>query len=466
MTDEQQLSALLMAATELPDELPVPVQHLVSVGRRRRTLRAGFRALTVGVIAAVAVTAPQIIGAISTGRPLAGSGQVRPGGLPARHPTARPGTAQPSPTAPPLAGLRWSALPASPLGPRQPDVFVWAGRYALEIGGAVGGKPSETGAMFDLASRTWRRMAPVPFDVNVAFSTSTWTGRQLFVTDGRLPRCLSYPPGAPPPVCLPHAGLFDPAANHWSTTPLPRPMYALPSMVTAWTGREVILAGVTGGKPRLEVAAYDLAANRWTMITPALPARHSPQYATVVATSTRVIMWVLWNHVQLKPHPVTHIGVDVLALTRGGTWRRLTASWPQRQSMSMPTFTGTEILVPPSVSRCVTIECPVANLYSGAFADPVTLYRTLIPLSPIDAFQPPYIWAGDAIIEMNQQWNSASGAGRRILRDEIVGLDPATGRWRQLPAPPGRPFAATTPVWAGTELLFLTIRGALLALHS
>jgi hypothetical protein len=466
MSDERELRALLRTAAELPDDVLPPVQRLISLGRRRRTLRAGFRALTVGVIAAVAVATPQIIGAIGTGKPPVVSGQVRPGGSPARHPKTGPGTAQPRPTAPPLAGLRWSALPASPLVPRQPDVFAWAGRDVLEIGGAVKGKPSKTGAMFDLASRTWRRMAPVPSDVNVAFSTSTWTGRQLFVTDGRFPRCESYPPGPPPSVCLPHAGLFDPATNHWSTTPLPRPMYALPSMVSTWTGRDVILAGVTSGNPRLEVAAYDPAADRWTMITPALPARHSPQYATVVATAARVIMWVLWSHVQLGPHPVTHSGVDVLALSRDGRWRDVTDGWPQHQTISTPAFTGSEILVPTSATPCFTLACKTSRIYPGAFADPVTLHRTLIPFSPIDALQPPYIWTGNAIIEMNQQWNSTSVSGHRILRDEAVGFDPATGRWRQLPAPPGRPFAATTPIWAGTEMLFLSIRGALFALHS
>jgi len=44
MTDEQEIRTLLRAATELPDELPPPVQHLIRLGRRRAGLAPRARA--------------------------------------------------------------------------------------------------------------------------------------------------------------------------------------------------------------------------------------------------------------------------------------------------------------------------------------------------------------------------------------------------------------------------------------
>lgn len=486
MTDEEQLRALLSQAAELPDDLMPPVERLVRLGRRRRSVRSGFRTLTIGVIAVAAVATPPVIGSIEAGRTAPGLSQPRPSigtthplSVGSRSPGSRPaGSSSPNPgplQPPDLSSPGWSALPASPLGARQPDILTWAGKYLLEIGGAVGGKPSKTGAMFDPASGAWHLMAPVPATVNVADSAFVWTGHELFVTDARFPRprCQSLSPGARSSACLPSAGLFDPATNRWSTTPLPRPLDEMPPMVATWTGREVVLAGVSYGNPRLEVAAFDPTANRWTMITPTLPAGHSPIGATVVATSSRILLWVRWSHSAHGRHPRTRAGTDVLALSSNDSeagardWHDVTDGWPQRRSLPTPVFTGTEILVPPSQSLCSAVLCRSITVYPGVFADPVTLRRSAIPFSPIDSVEPAYIPAGPArpaILEINLQQGVTLRSGQHIRPDEIVEYDQASGRWRQLPAPPGRPFAAGA-VWTGRELLLLTDRGALLRLH-
>src|SRR5262249_7094247 len=162
------------------------------------------------------------------------------------------------------------------------------------------------------------------------------------------------------------AGLYDPDSNQWTTTQLPTQMFRLPSMTSTWTGRNVILAGVTLGiNRRLEVASYDPVTDRWTMITPALPAGHTPSYAAVLATSDRVIMWVPWTHVQLKRQSAFRFGTDVLALRGDGRWQDVTGTWPQRQTIYEPAFTGTEILIPTSENRCVTPSCPISRIYPG-----------------------------------------------------------------------------------------------------
>jgi hypothetical protein len=465
MTDEEQLRSLLMIATALPDDLQPPVSQLLKHGRRRRRLRSGTAVAAAAVLVVLAAGIPPVIRSIGTGRPLAITGHGPRSTRPLREPSKpEPSSSRqpsPGPTPAGLSDYRWATLAPSPLGPRQPDIVTWVGRDLLEIGGAVHGKPSKTGAAYDPIAKRWHATAPVPFDVNVAFATFTSTGRQLFVTDGRFPRCGS---GAKrPAACEPHAGLYNPVTNRWTTTQLPSPMYGLPSMTSTWTGRDVILAGVTVGNPKLEVASYDPVTGRWTMIAPALPSRHSPGYAAVVATSNRVIMWVSWSYVRLKPHPKLLIGTDVLALGRNGRWQDVTGNWPQRRTAPAPVFTGTEILIPTSENRCVTPSCSVSPIYPGAFADPITLRRTPIPFSPIDALQPPYIAAGPAIIEVQPGVGATLRDGRRIREDETVAFDPASGTWQRLATPPGQPPFAATPVWTGTELLALTEQGELFA---
>jgi hypothetical protein len=480
VTDEEQLGALLTLATALPDDVQPPVSQLISRGRRRQRLRTSAAVAAVAVVALAAAGLPPIIRAIGAGhslagrpvtrptRSLGGPATPRPSGLPSPGPS-KSALPSPGPTQPELFRYHWARLAPSPLGPRQPDIVTWAGRDLLEIGGAVGGKPSKTGAAFNPASERWHPMAPVPFDVNVAFATYTWTGRQLFVTDGRSPRCKSYPAtragAGKPVVCEPHAGLYDPVTNRWTTTQLPTQMYGLPSMTSTWTGRDVILAGVTLGTRKLEVAAYDPAAGRWTMITPGLPARHTPSYAAVAATSSRVVIWVPWTSVQVKPRPSIRFGTDVLAMGGDGRWQNVTGTWPQRQTVTEPVFNGTEFLIPTSEHRCVTPSCPVSRIYPGAFADPGTLRRTLIPFSPIDALQPSYIAAGQETIEMETSGGATLPGGHRVRQDETVAFDWMAG-WRHLPAPPGRPQFAAIPVWTGSALLALTEKGDLFALRS
>ena len=44
--------------------------------------------------------------------------------------------------------------------------------------------------------------------------------------------------------------------------------------------------------------------------------------------------------------------------------------------------------------------------------------------------------------------------------------DPRTGRWQALPSPPGHPAMAAAPLWAGRQLLLLTLTGKLLSFRA
>jgi hypothetical protein len=378
------------------------------------------------------------------------------------------------PTAAQIARFRWSVRPASPLGARSQPVLAWTGRELIELGGLAHGASRYAGVAFDPATGWWRRIAPTGAR-NVGFTNavSVWTGRQLFVSNGQSGLCTGPQGGGGAPAnCWPQAGLYDPATNRWSATRLPGPMGGLQLTAAVWTGHDVILAGVNGGRTganrgRLGVAAFEPATGRWQMITPALPSGHPPQAVEMVATPGRILLWSLWERYGHSPGA----GVDVLALGPGGGWRDVTGPWPQEENVTSPVYTGSAILVSPGQIWCGGSCAPPYTWNPGYFTDPVTLARKTIPLGPLGQTNPTFVWTGRAIIAVNLGADIGGHDGQPAIRPDDMALcdpalwDPAASRWLSLPAPPGYPGLLVTPVWTGTELLALTAAGHLLAFH-
>ena len=48
----------------------------------------------------------------------------------------------------------------------------------------------------------------------------------------------------------------------------------------------------------------------------------------------------------------------------------------------------------------------------------------------------------------------------------MAALDPASSHWVSLPTPPGHQLIAANPIWAGQQLLLLTLTGKLLSFHA
>lgn len=101
----------------------------------------------------------------------------------------------------------WTAMPASPLSPRNTAFAAWTGTTALFWGGGNGnGSVLMNGASYDPASRTWTMLpaAPLPTGLDDLQAT-VWTGTQMVVIQ----------PGA--------GAAFDPASSSWTALPgLPR----------------------------------------------------------------------------------------------------------------------------------------------------------------------------------------------------------------------------------------------------
>jgi hypothetical protein len=477
MTDEQQVRSLLTLAAELPDDVQPPVGRLLDRARRRRRVRAISSVLAIVAVTAAAFTLPFVVRALSGGP----AGPIGVGGHGGRGPTA----AQ-------LTHFRWSSLLPSPLGPRSQPLLSWTGKELIELGGIKNHMQQTDGAAFVPATARWHRIAPAPY--NVGFSSGwtgrnysnvvdAWTGRDLFVTNGDFESCAGSTGGSPA-MCYPHAGLYDPATNSWSSTKLPKQMYGLDLQSAVWTGRDVVIAGTSccatfspnaappAAHPRLGVAAYNPATNHWQMITPPLPARHLPIGVAMVATQDRVLLWSMWSRTKNISDSGYGggSGVDVLSLDRSGRWSTIARGWPQHETVDNPSYAAGRILVRPGHLWCGLCGSPVVG-FAAQLADARTRRLWTIPSGPFALHQfeqpPVWLWNGRSVIAATQVSNYLRGQGQLVWITQMAAFDPVTWRWiTKLPVPPGQPPVAANPIWAGRQLLLITASGGLLSFHS
>jgi hypothetical protein len=461
MNDEQQVRSLLAMAAEPFEEIQPPVARLVERGRRARKVRATLSVLGVAAVTAATFALPPVIRSLTPGnsRP---QGVIRlpsnlfPGYLPQQ---------QPGPSAAQLSHFRWSTLATSPLGRRSQPIVAWTGRDLLELGGMRNWKFTNAGAAFNPSSGRWRRIAPAPNTIGLASAVATWTGHDLFVTNGHVP------PDWPPALGAP-AGLYDPATNRWTVTELPRQLLGLVLSAAVWTGRDVVVAAVgafgnLGNPGRLAVASYDPSTKRWRVMTPQLPARHQPVGLALVATPRRLILWSLWSRTTKisKNGYAVSSGVDMLAFARDGRWKPVTRRWPQHRVVEDPVYGNGTIFIPPGQIWCGLCSHPSFD-YPAYLADANTLALRAIPTGPLvqgPGIKPPiWLWNGRSALAANSRTYGPDPTQRTSI-SQLAVFDPLANQWTGLPVPSGRPPIAANPLWAGRELLLLTASGALLA---
>jgi hypothetical protein len=454
MTEEQQARDLLLRATRLPDEIEPPVQHLIKQGRQRRKLRSARRTLATAAAAVLAIVTPLVIGTISLSSPPAEPSKPD---IPNVFPQLGSG-----PDADGLAKFTWSALPPSPLGPRDKPLLTVAGPDVLELGGLRNDHPVNDGAAFNLKTGRWSKIAAVPGSVGFDQAVSVWTGRELFVTDG-VPEFCKAAHSFPPEVCTPHAGLYDPVHNRWSTTQLPRAMDGLDPVAAVWSGRLVVLAALDAAHGDLVVGAYAPATGRWQIITPHLPAGHPPSLIRMVATSEQVVMWSGW--LVNKPS-ANDAGIDVFAFPDNRPdpvhpWRNVAGNWPQYRNLGPPIYTGNAILFPPAMHWC-SICGGDYHVFNGFFVISGALDRTVsVRTGPFSFQLPAFVWTGRLIIAVVP----GSGNPLPFKLTDLAEYNPSTSAWRPLAASPRDAHTDTLPVWTGSELLVVTEQGTVLALH-
>jgi hypothetical protein len=434
MTDERQVRALLSRAAELHENIQPSVPRLIDSARRRRRLHAALALLGVTAVTAAGFTLPTVLKGTNGFSISVHSGHA-------------PGPA----TAGELAHSHWSALPPSPLGPRSAPILVSAGGQLLELGGSRNGHAQSEGAAFNVSERRWQMISRPPQGVGLEGAVSVWTGwnsDKVFLTSGNV------------------AGLYDLETNRWTTTELPVPLAGLELVAPVSTGHDVVLAGISRSahRPRLAVAAYNVAKKTWRMVTPQLPRHHPTSAVAMVATWHKVILWSLWSRtVRTKGCCAIHSGVDVLEL-RHGRWTAMTGHWPQHRIVESAAFANFRILIPPGQFWCG--PCPGPFSESPArFADAGSLALTTIPDNPLTQplTQPPiWLWNGSTVLAADESGFSTAAPGGRLGR--LAAYDPWSRRWHLLPSAPGTPALAAPPVFATQQLLVLTQSGSLMAL--
>jgi hypothetical protein len=416
----------------LPDASRLAVAGPVQAVRRRRRLQ-----LAVAVLGIAAVT--------SAGLALRGAGLTHIGISCACHP--------PYPvTASELSGAHWLVLPRSPLGPRSGPILAWTGQQLFEVGGTWHGAVKRSGAVFDPSAGRWRKIAPVPGPVGLAGAVAVATPGnrfrpQLFVAGGMA------------------AGLYDPVANRWTTTDLPRQLAGSRLAAAVWTGYDVIVAGTSNSaaRPKLAVAAYKVEDRRWRMITPRLPASHPTRAVSVVATLHHVMLWSMWSRRTSTANGGTILsGVDMLRLhDHIGQWTRMRRYWPQHRVVAGAAFADFQILIPPGQYWCG--GCPArASLSPAKFADRQAMALTAIPASPLVTQPAVWLWNGNTVLAATESdYSQAAPDGR--LRG-LAAYDFYSHRWRVLRRVPSAPALAAAPIFAEQQLLVLTRDGSLLSL--
>jgi len=209
-----------------------------------------------------------------------GSGMLVFGGQDARAARDDGGRYDPSADA-------WSEMAAAPWAPssRRSMVSVSTGAELLVYGGetldALFPAFTATGAVYDLATDTWKPMTPP--DPNVVMPRETaaiWTGAAMVVWGGR------QPAGAENAVNT--GGRYDPVLDVWTPTSVTGAPAARSLHTSIWTGSGMIVWGGTGATVYDSGGRYDPVSDAWAPIASGGTARYGH---VAVWTGAKMLAW-------------------------------------------------------------------------------------------------------------------------------------------------------------------------------
>nr|MBA2497091.1 hypothetical protein [Acidimicrobiia bacterium] len=203
-----------------------------------------------------------------------------------------------------------------------------------------------------------------------------------------------------------------------------------------WTGTEVVVFGGYGddGEPIGGGAAYNPTAGTWRTIA-------DPPLRLTIADWT---------------------GSEVLALTTDGElwdydpadddWRELTTSPYDGEdeiagTIAVAGWTGSELVI----AYTAAAADGRAPGDSAAYDPATDTWRTL-PGAPFDITFADAVWTGEQLVVAGD----TGAGGSTYPRLELWALDPAAGRWTELPAPPLADVERRShgfAVWTGTEVV-------------
>ena len=237
-----------------------------------------------------------------------------------------------------------------------------------------------------------------------------------------------------------HSGLED-LERGWTKLPSPPEVRSV-TAATAWTGDELIVwggyvyTGFSDEVPRSDGFIFDAHAREWGQIAPSpLGPRILPASAW---TGDEMLIWGGTDR------DLTGFFDDGAAYDpETDTWRRLPPA-PISPRAPLSVWTSSEFILWGTAARMQP------RLRDGASYDPVTnAWREIAP-APIELTDASASWTGKEMIV----FGAALHGGNKSETETAIGAayDPATDRWRRIPASDLSPQASTAS-WDGRELI-------------
>lgn len=297
-------------------------------------------------------------------------------------------------------GGSWDAVSPSPLSGRMAASATWTGTD-VAVWGGLGESVHDDGALYDPQQQQWRTMAPAPLAPRFAHA-AVWTGSELVVAGGVAPPAMDRRGTLTPRLDV---AAYDPAGNRWRGLP------ALPFSTTS--GRVFVRNGrlyaVSRAPLPRPVAVLDSGSAMWRML-PAPPGSLGGETA-VGAVDDTLLLW--------PAGPGNAVALDMAAQQ----WSVVANGQARR-----------------SVSAC---ECRLVHGATPSGAADVVGYEP----------RRGRWWRHD--LGQSRPW-AAAAADRLVYliptRQAPRALDRGTGDLLQLPSPPHALAYQANAVWAGDRL--------------
>jgi hypothetical protein len=145
-----------------------------------------------------------------------------------------------------LANGTWRVIAEAPISPRSEHAAAWTGTEMILWGGRVENVFYRDGAAYDPSTDTWRLLASPPPSLNAPDPKMVWTGNEAVV------------------LSEDDAAAYDPITDTWRT--LAASPFGVHWEPAWWTGDSIVVADVGYDPEWDQMARYDLAADRWTMV--------------------------------------------------------------------------------------------------------------------------------------------------------------------------------------------------------
>lgn len=269
---------------------------------------------------------------------------------------------------------------------------------------------------------TWQRLPAAPLPTSYAY-TSVWTGTEMLLLG-------LVGAGPEPGSRMAYVGAaYNPSTGTWRRLP---PIRALQegnsegASRAVWTGSEALLAGLING-------AYDPTANRWRRISP-----EGLGGGVTVWTGRQVLMW-----------GGGCCGDDVASgaayTPETDTWQRLPASPLAGRQRPQGAWTGTELVIVGGANA------DGKALRDAAAYNPATRSWRRLPAMPEPRGHATATWTGREVVVAGGSGPSSNVRPYVRLYTDGVAYNPATNRWRRLPAMEGGRMDHTA-VWTGRHL--------------